>query len=189
MASERQIAANRKNARKSTGPKTMTGKRCARRNAYRYGLSINTNLAPNSDAVESLASQIAASSNDQDVLYYARIAARAHFDLARIRHVKLDIIERMHQFGSLKPVPLFRSVAAEVRYLMNQPLDEPVHWPDPVDPLGPMPVQGAQRTAEAVRRLLPELRKLHRYEARALRISDTALQEISLRLRLMKVTS
>ena len=182
MASERQIAANRKNARKSTGPKTMTGKRRARRNAYRYGLS--TNLAPNSDAVESLASQIAANSNDQDVLYYARIAARAHLDLARIRHVKLDIIERMHQFGSLKPVPLFRSVAAEVRYLMNQPLDEPVHWPDPVDPLGPMPVQGAQRTAEAVRRLLPELRKLHRYEARAFRISDTALQEISLRLRL-----
>jgi hypothetical protein len=130
MASERQIAANRKNARKSTGPKTMTGKRRARRNAYRYGLSINTNLAPNSDAVESLASQIAASSNDQDVLYHARIAARAHLDLARIRHVKLDIIERMHQFGSLEPVPLFRSVAAEVRYLMNQPLDEPVHWPD-----------------------------------------------------------
>ena len=56
-----------------------------------------------------------------------RASLRAHLDLARIRHVKLDIIERMHQFGSLKPVPLFRSVAAEVRYLMNQPLDEPVH--------------------------------------------------------------
>ena len=39
MASEKQIAANRANAKKSTGPKTPTGKLKSSRNAYRHGLS------------------------------------------------------------------------------------------------------------------------------------------------------
>jgi hypothetical protein len=187
MASERQIAANRQNARKSTGPKTTTGKQHASRNAYRYGLSINLNTG--SDPVESLASHIAGGVNDQGVLYHARIAARAHLDLARIRHVKLDIIERVHRFGGLKPAPLFSSDAAEIRYLMNLPPDQPFRLPDPVDPLGPMPVRGAQRTAEAFRRLLKELRKLHRYEDRAFRVSDRALRAVSLKLKLAIYTS
>jgi hypothetical protein len=189
MASERQTAANRQNARKSTGPKTATGKRHASRNAYRYGLSIDGNAGANSDPVESLARHIAGKTNDQDILYHARIAARAHLDLARIRHVKLDIIERVQQFGGLELVPVFRSIAAEIRYLKSQPLDQTLRWPDRVDPLGPMPVQGPQRTAEGIRRLLQELRKLHRYEDRAFRMSDGALQERSLRLMEIKNSS
>jgi hypothetical protein len=39
MASERQIAANRQNARKSTGPRSASGKKRASWNAYRHGLS------------------------------------------------------------------------------------------------------------------------------------------------------
>jgi len=38
VASERQIAANRRNAQKSTGPRSVAGKRRARRNAYQHGL-------------------------------------------------------------------------------------------------------------------------------------------------------
>ena len=174
MASERQTAANRQNARTSTGPKTTTGKQRASHNACRYGLSINANAGSNSDPVESLASHIAGNTNDQHVLYHARIAARAHLDLARIRQVKLDIIERVNQFGGLEPAPRFPSVAAEIWYLNKQPLDQPLRLPDPVDPLGPMPARGAQRTAEAFRRLLQELRKLHRYEDRAFRVSNRA---------------
>jgi hypothetical protein len=41
MASERQIAANRRNARKSTGPRSAAGKKRASRNAYRYGLTLS----------------------------------------------------------------------------------------------------------------------------------------------------
>jgi hypothetical protein len=40
MASERQIAANRANARKSTGPKTTAGLSKSSRNAFRHGLSL-----------------------------------------------------------------------------------------------------------------------------------------------------
>ena len=48
MASERQISANRRNAKKSTGPQTDGGKKRAGRNAFRHGLAARIIL---SDAV------------------------------------------------------------------------------------------------------------------------------------------
>ena len=39
MATDKQIAANRQNAKNSTGPRTETGKRRSRRNAFRHGLT------------------------------------------------------------------------------------------------------------------------------------------------------
>jgi hypothetical protein len=39
MATEKQIAANRANAKFSTGPKTLAGRLKSSRNAYRHGLS------------------------------------------------------------------------------------------------------------------------------------------------------
>jgi len=39
MASERQIAANRRNAQKSTGPQTYGGKKRIGKNARRHGLA------------------------------------------------------------------------------------------------------------------------------------------------------
>jgi hypothetical protein len=77
MASQRQIAANRKNALKSTGPRTSTGKRRASANAYRHGLSSQTDDGDNFEAVESLVRRIAGDTTDQDFLQRARVAARA----------------------------------------------------------------------------------------------------------------
>jgi hypothetical protein len=42
MASRRQITANRRNARKSTGPRTSAGKLRSRRNALKHGLTAET---------------------------------------------------------------------------------------------------------------------------------------------------
>ncbi len=39
MATKRQIEANRRNARRSTGPRTEAGKDASKRNAARHGLS------------------------------------------------------------------------------------------------------------------------------------------------------
>jgi hypothetical protein len=39
MTSERQIAANRRNSRKSRGPRTAAGKSIASRNALRHGVA------------------------------------------------------------------------------------------------------------------------------------------------------
>ena len=40
MASKRQILANRRNAQKSTGPTTVSGKKRSSKNAYNHGLSL-----------------------------------------------------------------------------------------------------------------------------------------------------
>ena len=42
MASDKQIIANQKNSRRSTGPRTESGKRRSRRNAIRHGLTAET---------------------------------------------------------------------------------------------------------------------------------------------------
>ena len=44
MATEKQIAANRLNAKNSTGPRTEHGKRRSRRNAIRHGLTAETTI-------------------------------------------------------------------------------------------------------------------------------------------------
>jgi hypothetical protein len=49
MTSDKQIAANRKNARKSTGPKTPEGKAAVRLNALRHGLLSQEILLPGED--------------------------------------------------------------------------------------------------------------------------------------------
>ena len=49
MASDKQMRANRQNARKSTGPKTPEGKAVARLNALKHGLLSQQILLPNED--------------------------------------------------------------------------------------------------------------------------------------------
>jgi hypothetical protein len=58
------------------------------------------------------------------------------------------------------------------------PRGRPPRIPEPIDPLSTMPMQEPERTAEAVRRALPELIKLSRYEARAVCRRDRAIREI-----------
>jgi len=50
MTSYRQIEANRRNALKSTGPKTETGKQASRRNAVHHGLTAETVISALEDA-------------------------------------------------------------------------------------------------------------------------------------------
>jgi hypothetical protein len=57
MASEKQISANRANAKKSTGPRTMAGRAKSSRNAYRHGLSVP--MHPDPQTLEAFAHAIA----------------------------------------------------------------------------------------------------------------------------------
>src|SRR5215510_15856254 len=85
MASERQIAANRRNARKSTGPRSGTGKKRASRNAYRHGLTLNiTSTAAVAKQLDNLVREIAGDREDAIVLERARAIAQAELDLARV---------------------------------------------------------------------------------------------------------
>ena len=102
MATERQIAANRLNAGKSTGPRSKAAKKRASRNAFRYGLSLSlTSSAAIAKRLDVLARKIAGNSKNEIILEHARAAAQAELDLARVRQVKVALIERVSALGSL----------------------------------------------------------------------------------------
>ncbi len=120
MATKRQIAANRGNAGKSTGPRSHAGKKRAGRNACRYGLtgSLLSNPAV-AKQIEKLARKLAGKTNSEIILEHARVAAQAAIDLARVRRVKVALIERASARGSLETQQLFNSVREVNRFLIS----------------------------------------------------------------------
>ena len=87
MASEKQIAANRANAKRSTGPKTVAGKQRSSRNAFTHGLSGPLPKDPVTlaaiDAIASIVSRRADVEDQQATAY-----ARSQLELKRIREVR-----------------------------------------------------------------------------------------------------
>ena len=165
MASERQIAANQRNARKSTGPRSGAGKKRASGSAYRHGLTMNiTSIAAFAKRLDKLARKIAGNTDDAITLERAREIAQAELDLARVRRAKVALIERASAFGALDPPRL--TVTQMIR-VVNAFDRGRLIVPKPIDSSATMPSREPDRSAEAVRRVLPELRNLDRYERRA----------------------
>jgi hypothetical protein len=184
MASERQIAANRRNARNSTGPRSTSGRKRASQNAFRHGLTKRISSAEFDRQAEMLARQIVGDSEDKITIELARDAAEAVLELARVRRVKVALIERVTAFGRFDVPKRFASSKDEVAWIMLRDYGATLCKGRPkfaVDPLPAMPSQEPQRTAEAVRRALPDLLKLYRYEARAVTRRDRAIRTITLR--------
>jgi hypothetical protein len=99
VASKRKIVANRRNALASTGPRSGGGRNRASRNAYRHGLAAGRPLDGKlSEAVKRLARKIAGGSTNRLIVQSADLAARAHFDIARIRELETALIERKFAF-------------------------------------------------------------------------------------------
>jgi len=99
MPSDKQIAANRDNAKKSKGPRTKAGRDVSRRNALRYGLAINIGIDPAfHDGIEELAKVLSLTNGMQKVGEIARQAAEAQFDLLRIRRTRAWLFETLY-FG------------------------------------------------------------------------------------------
>jgi hypothetical protein len=91
MATEKQIAANRVNAQRSTGPRTTAGKLKSSRNAYRHGLSGSVPHDPSSAAkVNSIARELAGEQATEDRLASATDFANAQMELLRIRAIRTD---------------------------------------------------------------------------------------------------
>jgi hypothetical protein len=178
MASERQIAANRRNARKSSGPRSAAGKKRASRNSYRHGLTATiVSNAERARRIEKLAREIAGNTGDQVVLECARAAAQAEFEVAHFRRVKVAMIERISSFGQLASPDGFQSTGEIMRFLSGLGRDE-LNIPPLGEAAPNMPSTEPERTDEAVRRALPELLKLARYERRAAARRQHALQAI-----------
>jgi hypothetical protein len=97
MATGKQIAANRANAKQSTGPKTQRGRQASSRNALRHGLSL-----PEADRsfpinVDVLAEVLVCGEDSELQLIAARQLAQAHLDLIRVRAVRATLLASLHR--------------------------------------------------------------------------------------------
>ena len=163
MASERQIAANRRNARRTTGPRSPAGRNRSRGNSYRHGLAAAlTSNAQRFKDIERLARQISGGAA-VGALECALPVARAELELAQIRRAKLALISRVMAFSGW---PVTLPSPAEIKRHLKGLLGGEIIFPKRLK-IPAMPTTEPERSAEAIRRALPELMKLDRYERRA----------------------
>lgn len=89
MTSDQKLSSNRRNAQKSTGPKSEAGKRRAARNALNHGLAIPVQTIPELRAdIETLAMMIARASGEKVITELSRQAAEAQLEIFRVRKVR-----------------------------------------------------------------------------------------------------
>ena len=98
MTSDRQLIANRRNAQKSTGPVSVSGKRRSRQNALRHGLAIDIGRDPSLGAdIDNLAHILSRARGEPSVTSTSQDAAVAEMDLLRIRKIRTSIFDRFHR--------------------------------------------------------------------------------------------
>jgi hypothetical protein len=89
MASEKQLRANRKNAKKSTGPRTAAGRLNSSRNALRHGLSVS--LIPDAESfskADRIRQSLVSERAEPTQVLAAIEFAQAQLDLLRVRSVR-----------------------------------------------------------------------------------------------------
>jgi hypothetical protein len=124
MASENKIAANRSNARKSTGPKTVGGKARASSNSFRHGFAAG--VLPDAKAVK-IVERICEMLRDPDTDAFereqAQIIAECHVLLARVRTARVLAIERMRIMppGGYVPGYVLREKVDRIRAILGTP--------------------------------------------------------------------
>lgn len=160
MSSPSRIAANRRNAVRSTGPRTAAGKIRASGNARKHGLSISIRYEPGiSNKIEALTMAIAGKDAPPRRLQAARDVAEAEFELRRFQNFKLSLIE-----VSAADMCAIAKIVGEVA--------------DEVDDVA----RKAQDVVLNEMRTLTVLSKLERYERRALSKQWRALNKYAITL-------
>jgi hypothetical protein len=97
MASPAQLAANRRNAQKSTGPRTVEGKQRSSMSALKHGLTARTLVLPHEDALaygqirESLYNQYEPAT-EQECMLVDQLAS-AWWRTIRVRQIETDMLD------------------------------------------------------------------------------------------------
>jgi len=98
MTSERQIAANRRNSRKSRGPRTAAGKSIASRNALRHGLAAVTySQAASAKDIERFAKALCGDDDSPSLFEPAKVIANNELVLRAIAEQQLAVVERVRE--------------------------------------------------------------------------------------------
>jgi hypothetical protein len=97
MTSPAKIAANRRNAQRSTGPRSAAGKGRARRNAFRHGLATPASLDHVAmDRINDLVVALTRDFPSKLELELATLAAEAQAEIERVRQAKVSMVKRAY---------------------------------------------------------------------------------------------
>jgi hypothetical protein len=88
MATEKQIAANRANAKRSTGPKTKRGRRASSSNALRHGLSSPRHQQLSPVDLGTLTAALLPQAGSELQIIAASQVVQAHLDVLQVRAVR-----------------------------------------------------------------------------------------------------
>ena len=179
MTTALQVAANRRNARNSTGPKSSAGKSRAARNARRHGLtsSIWSNPALASATV-GLARELAGPSASPESQRLAREAAAAHIDVDRVQRMRHRLMVQQLEPPVLIPTTP-RAAKQHGRDIieLSERVFAGLYVPWRLRSLLPTP-DGAEKYALAISNLARHLAVVERYERRSLSRRKQALRKL-----------
>ena len=165
------LAANRRNAQRSTGPTSPSGKRRSARNARKHGLAVPVCTDPGLlERVEALACLIAGEGAPAARLALARRTAEAYVDLDRVRAARFALLAHGAGVGASDPAGPRQCAPDLAAAAPAGPMERSA-----VDLSGPLPYDRSRlRLADAPRpgaAVLKDvalwLERLDRYEARA----------------------
>lgn len=115
MATEKQIRANRENAKRSTGPKSLAGRLKSSRNALRHGLSIPAAADPPAGTQASRLVELLAREGASEPQRLAALEmAQAQAQLLRVTAIRKALLETLDLQSP--PVGQVRRLAALERY-------------------------------------------------------------------------
>ena len=105
MASERQIAANRRNAARSTGPRSRAGRARAAQNAVKHGLAVPARTLPHTAAARDAIATALLEGRDDDptLMLLAQTVAEAEIEGQRARVARAGVAERLHHALTRSP--------------------------------------------------------------------------------------
>ena|SRR5436305_2083294 len=154
MSSSRKIEANRENARRSSGPRTASGKRKVSQNARQHGLAVSIRQESLAcSRIEELAQTLCPHAAGEQ-FEMVRLLAEAELDVLRVQDARMNVL-RLHEVACFA--------------------EEPGGSEDQRDRSRGLEVNVADRIVKALREALPQLRLLHRYERRAIARRKRAL--------------
>ena len=174
MTTASKIHANRANARASTGPKTADGRARSARNALRHALSLPVCSNPAlSEAVETLAREIAGPDANAETQDLARQVAEAQIDLRRVRYARHKLLSDALADPHYDSRRGTREKMAVLRSLMRK------NAPDlPMENLVALnsTPQGPHKFATILSQEARQLLAMDRYERRALSRRKSAIR-------------
>lgn len=199
MTSDRQRAANRRNAQRSTGPLSAAGKSASRQNALRHGLSARLGKDPAHDRqVETLAAIIAGPEAISSEFHYARIAADATLQITRIRALRTTMMDPSSRtrevFSWSFPQRVtwqrsYRANPATFNAIADRAEQDPgdgstfgerfIRLAAPLERVPPRP-SGPEANVVILSRFIGQVAKLDRYEARQLSRRKAAFRALEM---------